>query len=232
MDNYFTSVGLFRDLERYGIYATRTMRAKHIGLPPNLTNTKFKKPAQGELDWIMHESRRMCAAIWKDKQPVLLLSTHVPPITYGDPMEGTVPRHNGPTQLDIPISPILKEYTTNMCGADVADHLRGNYTCLTRTHKWWHKVFHFFLNFTIVNMYIMYLDILRKLRESANAITHLQFQIGLCQALTWRWEGTNPIGVPHLPRLPRIHCPRYTLLRRKCDVCRKRCPHFCYKCGW
>ena len=50
MDNYFTSVGLFRDLERYGIYAIGTMRAKHIGLPPNLTNTEFKKLAQGELD--------------------------------------------------------------------------------------------------------------------------------------------------------------------------------------
>jgi hypothetical protein len=52
MDNYFTSVGLFRDLERHGIYATGTVRANRIGLPPNLTNTKeFKKQAQKELDW-------------------------------------------------------------------------------------------------------------------------------------------------------------------------------------
>jgi hypothetical protein len=64
MDNYFTNVGLFHDLERRGIYGIGTVRANRIGLPPNLTNTKeFKKRAQGELDTAMHESRRLCAAI-------------------------------------------------------------------------------------------------------------------------------------------------------------------------
>jgi hypothetical protein len=215
MDNFFTSVGLFRDLERRGIYATGTVRSNRVGLPPDLTNTKeFKKRAQGELDWAMHESRRMCAAIWKDKQPVLLLSTHAPPITSGDPADCTVPRRNGATQLDIRTSPVLKEYTKNMRGVDVADHLQGNYTSLTRTHKWWHRVFHFLLDLTTVNMYIMYLEILKQLGKSEEALTHLQFQHGLCQALTWRWEGTNPVGVSHLPWLPKIHCPRYMLLRR------------------
>jgi hypothetical protein len=98
MDNYFTSVGLFRDLERRGIYATGIVRSNRIGLPPDLTNTKeFKRRAQGELDWAMHESRRMCTAIWKDKQPVLLLSIHAPPVTSGVPMDCTVPRSNGAT---------------------------------------------------------------------------------------------------------------------------------------
>jgi hypothetical protein len=143
MDNYFSSIGLFRNLERWGIYATGTVRANRIGLPPDLTNTKeFKKCAQGELDWAMHESCRMCATIWKDKQPVLLISTHAPPITSGNPMDCTVPRRNGAARPDIPTSPVLKEYTKNMRGVDVADHLRGNYTSLTRTHKWWHRVFH------------------------------------------------------------------------------------------
>jgi hypothetical protein len=51
MHNYFTSVSLFRDLKHCSIYATRTMRANMIGLPPNLINTKeFKKRAQRELD--------------------------------------------------------------------------------------------------------------------------------------------------------------------------------------
>jgi hypothetical protein len=61
----------------------------------------------------MHESRRMCAAIWKDKQLVLLLSTHAPPITSGDPMECTVPRRNGPTRPDIPTSPLGELYMSH-----------------------------------------------------------------------------------------------------------------------
>jgi hypothetical protein len=147
-------------------------------------------------------------------------------------MDCTVPRRNGALCLDIPTSPVLKEYTTNMRGVDVADHLRENYSALTRTHKWWHRVFHFLLDMTTVNMYIMYLEILRKLDKSHLAITHLQYKVHLCQALTWRWKGTNPIGAPNLPRLPKIHCPQYTLLRRECDVCGIRCHHYCYKCGW
>jgi hypothetical protein len=200
MDNYFTSVGLFCDLEWRGIYATGTVRSNRIGLPLDLTNTKeFKKRVQGELDWAMHESRRMCMAIWKDKQPVLLLSTHAPLITLGAPMDCTVPRRNGATRPEIPTTPILKEYTKNMHGVDVANHLRGNYSSLTRTHKWWHRVFHFLLDMSTVNMYILYLEILRKLGKSHEALTHLQFRHGLCKALTWRWEGTNPIGISHLP---------------------------------
>jgi hypothetical protein len=174
MDNYFSSVGLFRNLEWRGIYATSTVRANRIGLPPDLTNTKeFKKRAQGELDWAMHESRKMCSVIWKDKQLVLLLSTHAPPITHGNPRDCTVPRRNGATRPDIPTSPVLKEYTKNMRGVDVGNHLRGNYTSLTRTHKWWHRVFHFFLDLTTVNMYIMYLDILKQLGKSHEALIHL-----------------------------------------------------------
>jgi hypothetical protein len=66
----------------------------------------------------VHESRQMCVAIWNDKQPILLLSTHAPPST---PMECTVPRQNGALCSDVLTSPMLKEYTTNMRGVDVAN---------------------------------------------------------------------------------------------------------------
>ena len=46
MDNYFTSVGLFCDLEQRGIYTTGTVQSNCIGLPLDLTNIKeFKKRA-------------------------------------------------------------------------------------------------------------------------------------------------------------------------------------------
>jgi hypothetical protein len=109
MDNYFTSVGLFRDLERRGIYATGTMRSNRIGLHPDMRKTKeFKRRNHGDLDWFMHESRRMSSILWKDKMPVLLLSTHAPPIFAGDPQDCTVPRRSGAIRYDIRTSPILQ----------------------------------------------------------------------------------------------------------------------------
>jgi hypothetical protein len=172
MDNYFTSVGLFCDLERWGIYATGTMRSNRIGLHPEMRKIKeFKRRTQGDLEWFMHESRKMCSVLWKDKMPVLLLSTHAPPITSGDPDDCTVPRREGSRRSNIRISSVLQEYITHMRGVDVADHLRGNYSCRTRIHKSWRKVFFFLWDLSITNMYIMCLEILVRLDEEHEAIT-------------------------------------------------------------
>jgi hypothetical protein len=92
MDNFFTSIGLFRDLECRGIYATETMHSNRIGLHPDMRKIKeFRRRGQGDLEWFMHNSRKICSVLWKDKMSVLLLSTHAPLITLGNPWDCTVP---------------------------------------------------------------------------------------------------------------------------------------------
>jgi hypothetical protein len=93
----------------------------------------------------MHQSHHMAVVVWKDKKPVLLLSTHAIPIGYPCMPVPTEPRRNGAEREDIMTSPMHLEYTTNMCGVDVADQLRASYSIQNRMHKWWHKVFFFFL---------------------------------------------------------------------------------------
>jgi hypothetical protein len=52
MDNYFTSVGLFKDLLDRGIYATRTLRSNRVGIPSILKNKKqYRRSLQGTLVW-------------------------------------------------------------------------------------------------------------------------------------------------------------------------------------
>jgi hypothetical protein len=43
MDNYFSSIGLFKDLALKGTYATGTIRSNHVGLPTNLRTLKLWK---------------------------------------------------------------------------------------------------------------------------------------------------------------------------------------------
>jgi hypothetical protein len=69
----------------------------------------------------MHESRKMACVLWKDKKPVLLLSTHAIPIGYPCMPVPTMPRRNGADWEDVMTSPIDLEYTTHMWGVDVAD---------------------------------------------------------------------------------------------------------------
>ena len=78
MDNFFTIIGLFMDLYSRGIYTKDTMRSNRIALPNAFWNTKvYTKKEQGWMDWRMHASRTISTVVWKDKKPILLLSTHV-----------------------------------------------------------------------------------------------------------------------------------------------------------
>jgi hypothetical protein len=77
----------------------------------------------------------MSSILWKDKMLVLLLSTHILPIYTREPRDCTISRRNGAIRFNIRTSPILQEYTKNIRGVDVADHLQGNYTTQVRTHK-------------------------------------------------------------------------------------------------
>jgi hypothetical protein len=178
MDNYFCSIPLFQELVRKGIYATGMVRSNRIGLPQHLKNTKsWKRCEQGHIEWAMHESRSISCVMWKDKCPVLLISTHANPIGFPCMPRDEVPRRNGAMREKIPTSPVLLEYTTFMRGVDVADQLRASYSSLTRSHKWWHQVSSSLLDITEVNMYIMYLDRCKQSRNPVtHPLTHLQFK--------------------------------------------------------
>jgi hypothetical protein len=72
----------------------------------------------------MHSSKGVACAMWKDKRPVLLISTHAVPVqlpcTHPDLLV-KVPRWNSAVRDAIHTSPIHLEYTTFMHGVDVAD---------------------------------------------------------------------------------------------------------------
>jgi hypothetical protein len=66
-------------------------------------------------------------------------------------------------------------------------------------------------------------------------MTHLQFKMGLCEALLDGWTVRNlqPLDLADIPNRPMICTPSYSTLRYPCVVCNKYEPHFyCYKCGY
>jgi hypothetical protein len=197
------------------IYATGTMRANMIGLPLTLTDTRaFRNALQGTLDWRMHESRGLACVLWKDKKPVLLLSTYAIPIGYPCMHVPIVPRRNGVERENIMTSPMHLEYTTHMQGVDVADQLRASYSTQNRTHKWWHRIFFFLLDTTVVNMYMIYLVECK--RRSKPLVTHLQFRVELCEALLQQWRS---LRAPKPPRRRGYYYPVFTELWKPCVVC-------------
>lgn len=230
-DNYFSSIGLFTELATLEIYATGTMRSNRVGLPNDLKAVRnWIHSAQGTLEWAMHNSREIACVMWKDKRPVLLISTHALPIGFPCVPVPTVPRRNGARRDPIQTSPIHLEYTTHMRGVDVADQLRASYSCQTRSHKWWHRVFYFLLDTTVVNMYVIYLGTLHRRRHPRRCISHLQFKTRLCDALTQNWHGRG--GVVDEEEDERPHLPTWSRLRRACIVCGdQKCAYYCRTCN-
>jgi hypothetical protein len=234
MDNYFLSVGLFEELASKGIYATGTLRANRIGVPPSLKDTKgFNRREQGEMDWLMHDDRGMSTVIWKDKRPVLLLSTSAMPIGFPCVPVDVVPRRNGAVREKVMSNPVHVEYTTFMRGVDVADQLCASYSSQTRSHKWWHRVWNFLLDMTVVNMYITYLSILARQRVRKTPMTHLQFRISLCATLTLQWKGRDVRDHQiQLQNRPSFCMPSFNKKRRYCVVCKvKKTNFYCYQHG-
>jgi hypothetical protein len=180
----------------------------------------------------MHKSRSISCVLWKNKKPVLLISTHAMPIGYPCEPVITVPRRNGPIREDIHTSPVHHKYTTHMRGVDVADQLRASYTSQTHSHKWWHRVWHFLLDLSEVNMFIFYMAILKEMEGDWKPISHLQFKSELCDVLIAQWceRQENPnVGFRGDEEL-RWCVPRWTRLRRKCVECGVRCHYYCPTC--
>jgi hypothetical protein len=160
--------------------------------------------------------------------------SHAMPVGFPCVPHDEVPRRNGATRDFIPTSLMLREYTTYMRGVDVTDQLRASYSSQTRSHKWWHRIFWFLIDMTLVNMYIMYLS---RAAERPNPIsqpmTHLQFKTALVEALLLRWERRVDVSNAELTHRPKIHMPSHSHLRRPWVVCKTQKPSiYCYQCGF
>jgi hypothetical protein len=228
-DNFFTSVPLYLDLLENGIMATGTLRANRKYVPRSMYAKKItKKKTLGWVDYRMHEEGKICCMVWKDKQAVQLLSTHAEPI----PEEGSKPyvwRKIGGKRKKVRTGPMHLQYTRNMRGVDAADQLRGVYSSLTRSHKWWHRIFFYMLDTTVCNMWIIHSDIsFRFLKEP---LTHQNFQLQLAKELAARWGGRKHGYSIFSPFTRSAHGPKSRGKKRgNCRLCGQRTNQWCPGC--
>jgi hypothetical protein len=50
----------------------------------------------------------------------------------------------------------VKDYNENMGFVDKADMLKALYEVNRKSRKWWHRIFWYFLDVTVVNAFIIY----------------------------------------------------------------------------
>jgi hypothetical protein len=228
-DNFFTSVPLFLDLLENGTMATGTLRWNRKYVPRVIFANKITKTKDiGWVDYRMHQEGKVCCVVWKDKQPTVLLSTHAEPL----PPQGVrqfVWRKFGGRRKKVSTRPMHLQYTRNMRGVDTTYQLRGVYSCLTRSHKWWHRLFFYMLDSTVVNMWIIHNDL--SFRFLQDPLTHMTFQLQLAKELAAKWARRKHGYSTFVPYKPCAHGPKSMGKKRgNCQVCGERTNQACPGC--
>lgn len=108
------------------------------------------------------------------------------------------------------------QYTCNMRGVDAIDQLWGTYSCITQSHKWWHRLFSYMLDTTAGNMQIIHSDLRFYFLEEP--LTHLSFQLQLENELSFKWARQKHGYYVFSPLVPAAHGPKS--MGKKRGICR------------
>ena len=157
MDNWFSSIPLFRELQVMGFSTCGTLRQNHKEFPGCLKGVQLRE--QGESAFA--QCGDMVVVLWRDKaknKSVTVLSTMCRSPMCRPPSIGL--------------------YCLFMGGVDLSDQHHSYYTVSTRWHvKWWKNIFYCFLDIAIINAWQLQCQLLQR------PLTNLQFRLQLAKGL-------------------------------------------------
>jgi hypothetical protein len=105
-------------------------------------------------------------------------------------------RNKDGSREEITCPKLVKDYNENMGLVDKADMLKALYEVNRKSRKWWHRIFWYFLDVTVVKAFIIY-------REQTNDMkTNLiKFRLSLVASLIGAKKNT-PTRAKKSPNLP------------------------------
>lgn len=131
MDNYYTSVPLFEDLERRGTLACGTVRSNRKGLPKDITdakNAEVKALERG--DSLYRQKGTVTCVGWKDSKMVYMLATTPVDPTVNSEVERSVKVDNKWQKKVVNQPSVIYSYNQNMGGVDLSDQRVTTYSRL------------------------------------------------------------------------------------------------------
>lgn len=223
MDNFFSSCSLYESLMDRETFACGTVKGTSKGLPSfmrkNLKNEK--NMARGEFQFAV--KNRTAAVKWMDRKPVCFLSS------VHSPRRGSTVfrRQRNGQRMEVGCPEVVKIYNETMGGVDKFDQLRECYAVGRRSVKWWHRIFYYSIDFTIVNSYAMW-----KVQQPEPDKCHqLDFRMNLARQLIGGFSSRKNRGRPanfiklKLPDSVRTvnvgsHMPEKIDKYRRCNYCK------------
>ena len=181
-DNYFTSIPLLIALKTQGIQATGTIRRNRMkGAEKKMDGEKdLKKKGRGSMDWRYDSLSGLTVVTWYDNGYVQLASNCV-----GSEQGPTVRRFSAKEKqhVDIPCPSVVHQYNKHMGGVDLSDMLMSLYRVRLRTMKWYHHIFFYLVNLSVIKSWLLYRRDLDNLHAGASRMSLLDFQASIADYL-------------------------------------------------
>lgn len=163
LDNFYSSVNLFTDLQGIGFGACGTVRVNRKGLPQDMKVIKKKKGDLPDI-WIDKQSK-ILACSWQDTGKVNMIST----VGNAGVAEVHVRSKQGPRNIHKPNVQVL--YNKNMGGVDRFDQYCSTYPYSRRSRKWYQTIWHFIIEVALVNGCIAY-----NIQNPSSTCSHREFR--------------------------------------------------------
>jgi hypothetical protein len=191
MDNYFTSISLFKYFRDRGIGACGTVRKNSAKFPRVLKPKEKTNLIWNTLSGVVVDE--VLALLWIDNGPVTMLTT-IHEITGPNSKVAKIRRRPRITNtnrravaevfgdqskklMDIPI--VIDDYNHKMNGVDIADQLRSYYSTQLTARRTWVPLFFWLLDTVIVNSYLIY----KRNNIITDGLPHKVFSLQLLWAL-------------------------------------------------
>ena len=161
VDNFYTSLQLFKDLLEAGTLACGTVRSNRKGLPAAVQDNVDQNDS---LFCIADMTGRFVTAVhWKDKRDVFALTT-----IHGNAVGDDVPHK----------AELICEYNKYTGGIDHNDQLLVYFAIRRKTLKWWKCVFWRLPEIALVTSHLLH-----KLKPGNESVTQKHFRLNLCHSL-------------------------------------------------
>lgn len=152
-DNYFTSIGLLRELKALGILATGTIRGNRLMGCSLKSEKELKKEGRGSMDEKVIEEGDVVLVRWLDNGVVNIASTQVGAGEVGVAKRWSVAAKE---RIEIPCPEAILYYNRFMGGVDKLDFVMALYPMRAKTRKWTVRVLSHFVSLALANSWLEY----------------------------------------------------------------------------
>ena len=156
VDNFYTSVTLFKDLFARGVGATGTIRENQRDFPENLKDSKVwaKGKDRGSVRWRRDPP---CLALqWLDNKVVSMLTTIGNANVKKQATRKAKTARGGWAKRDVPQPGVVANYNKYMNAVDRSDQILDTNTVHRKCLRWWRTLFFHLIDIAVVNSFILF----------------------------------------------------------------------------